>query len=200
MSEEKRFVGAKPSGLLGTLAGIAMNVIHIRRYRKIIRRIRDETPGPVSSIVDIGCGGGIALKHFAALFPGSKVTGVDHSRDMVELSLKSNRANVRSALVTVRHNCVERMEIETGSADIVTVFDAINFWEDYERAFAEIKRILKPEGTVYVVNGYPKIGTKWYDFVKFKDEGSYRNLLIFNGFRAVTAEIENHTILIRGKK
>lgn len=200
MAEGLQSVGAKPVGFIGSLAGMAMNLIHRRKYRSLIRRIRKEATGSVTSIVDIGCGGGIALKHFAALFPDARVTGVDHSPAMVSLALKATRSSVRSGRVTVLNNSVERMEIESNSADIVTVFDAINFWEDYERAFGEIKRILKPKGRVYIVNGYPKIGTKWYDFVKFKDEGAYRNLLIFNGFRADMVEIENQTILIRGTK
>lgn len=92
------------------------------------------------------------------------------------------------------------MEIGTDSADIITVFDNINFWGDYGRALKEITRVLKESGFVYIINGYPEVGTKWHDFVKFKNAEEYRNLLLANGITVEKIEIENHTILVKGKK
>jgi SAM-dependent methyltransferase len=91
------------------------------------------------------------------------------------------------------------MSLEPGSMDIVTAFDNINFWEDHEAALREIKRLLRKGGKFFIINGFPAVGSKWYKFVKFKNEEAYENLLSRGGFNINSIAVEKETIMIESE-
>jgi len=192
-------IGARPVGKIGILAGLLMNLIHQGQYARIIREIAGRVDGRVDAIVDIGCGGGIALKEFAKVYQNARVIGVDYSRDMVALAQRTNRRNCQSGRAEIKHASVENMPLEPGSMDIVTAFDNINFWEDHEAALREIKRILRKGGKFFIINGFPAVGSKWYEFVKFKNEEAYENLLSRGGFKVISIAVEKETIMIKSE-
>lgn len=189
-------IGAKPVGKIGILAGLLMNLIHQGQYSRIIREIAGRVDNPVSAILDVGCGGGIALKEFSKIYKNARVYGIDYSRDMVDLSSRTNRRECESGRVEVKHASVENMPFEAGSMDVVTAFDNISFWEDYGAALREIKRVLRKGGRFFIINGFPPVGSKWYDFVRIKDEEGYKNLLSQNGFLVNHIAVEKQTIFI----
>ena len=195
MSNEQQ-IGAKPVGWIGKLAGRLMNMVHKGQYATIITRIKTRTDTPVKGILDIGCGGGVAVKGFAKQFSDATVYGIDHAAEMVELSAKTNRKAVSQGRVILLQNSIEQVEIPDNTIDIATAFDTINFWPDFELAMAEIKRILATGGRFYIINGYPEPGSKWYEFVKFKDQGEYEAFLHKYGFKMNDVKIEGHTIVI----
>jgi ubiquinone/menaquinone biosynthesis C-methylase UbiE len=192
-------IGANPIGMIGKLAGILMNYIHNHQYKSIVKKIYETQRDKNIKILDIGCGGGIAIKHFANLFKEAQIYGIDISPDMVRLSSELNKKTISEGRVKIFCNNVEKMDIDNQTISIISIFDNINFWDDYSRAFSEMKRILKTDGRIIIVNGYPEIGTKWYDFVKFKNVDEYKNLLENNGFSLKGHEIIKHTIIIEGR-
>ncbi len=196
----QQHIGAKPVGKIGVLAGFLMNVIHRRQYAAIIREISGRVDNPVSALLDVGCGGGVALKEFAKVYKNARLYGVDYSRDMVDLSRSTNRRECESGRVEIQHASVEDMPLEEDSMDIVTAFDNISFWEDYEAALKEIKRVLRKGGRFFIINGFPPVGSKWYDFVRIKDEQGYKNLLTQNGFKVNRIAVEKQTIFIESEK
>jgi SAM-dependent methyltransferase len=105
-------------------------------------------PGDV--VVDLGCGAGIDL--FVAggkVGPTGRVIGVDMTDAMVEKA----RANVaRSGLtqVEVRKGLIEKLPVESGSADWVISNCVINLSPEKDRVFAEIARVLRPGGRMLV--------------------------------------------------
>ena len=82
----------------------------------------------------------------------------------------------------------------------MTAFDTISFWNDFNDSINEIKRVLKQDGIFFIVNGYPKVGTKWYDFVKFKNDSEYRAFLTRHSFKEINLIIEKNTIIIKAFK
>lgn len=199
MSKEQQ-IGEKPTGVMGTLAGGLMNLIHKKEYREIIKGIQIRSVVPVHTIVDIGCGGGAVVKEFSSQYQDALVIGVDHSAEMVRLSQKTNKSEIKTGRVKIQQNGVKKLEIESSKVDIVTAFDTINFWPDYDLALGEIKRVLSAAGRFIIVNGYPPIGSRWYEFVKFKDEHEYRVFLAQHGFEVSYVEIKNHTIILESNK
>lgn len=83
--------------------------------------------------------------------------------------------------------------------DLITDFDTINFWDDIEHSIREVKRVSKQNGLFFIINGYPKKGSKWYDFVKLKDEQEYKSFLSNLGFQQIEIIIKNQTIIISAK-
>lgn len=168
-------IGVKPVGLIGRIAGRIMNLAHHHQYKVIISGLSIAKDKEGTAILDVGCGGGIALKLFAESFGKARLYGIDLSSDMVALSSRLNRSAIVSGRMTILNNSVERIQIACESLDLISIFDNINFWDDYDKAFNELRRVLKKDGRILIVNGFPEIGSKWYDFVKFKSTDEYGN-------------------------
>lgn len=196
MNQQK--IGANPVGMIGKLVGRIMNLMHNKQYKTIVMKINKTEDDKLTNIIDVGCGGGIAIKHLSDVFNKAQIYGIDISPDMVKLAAKLNRKAISEGRVKVFKSNVENINISSNTINIVTIFDNINFWINYVDAFSEIKRILRKDGRIYIINGYPEIGSKWHNFVKFKDIDEYRKLLEDNGFLLVNHELEGHTIILEG--
>jgi ubiquinone/menaquinone biosynthesis C-methylase UbiE len=201
MSKNTQSTGAKPAGFSGRIAGRVMNLIHAGQYKRIIKQILNgfKAGGPLK-ILDIGCGGGKAIKLFCALAENPKVYGLDHSPEMAALAKRVNKRGVACGNVEIVQGDVAGLPYPDGSFDIVSAFDTVNFWTDFEGAMREVIRVLKKSGMFLIVNGYPKEGTKWWDFVRFKTADEYRGALAGHGFKGVKTEIQKNTIVIRTYK
>ena len=202
MKDNLKSVGSRPVGFKGFLAGKIMNLIHAGFYRKIINEIIISSKDSRSEIIvlDIGCGGGTSIKSFSNHKIIKKVCGIDYSEDMVILSRKLNQKNINNGSVEIIEANVSDLPFENGSFDIITAFDTINFWPDQKLAISEIFRTLKKGGSFFIVNAFPKQGTKWFDFVKYKNETEYEEFLFSNGFAEVHCIFEKNTIIVKGVK
>ena len=192
-------IGAKPTGVIGKIAGRIMNRIHSKQYKDIINQILDSVNDKTASILDIGCGGGIALSHFYKSFKTTRIYGIDLSPDMVSISKKLNRKGIAEGRISVFCADVRDIPIQDKTVGIISAFDCINFWNDYPATFSEMRRILIPDGKIFIINGYPEPDTKWYEFVRFKSIEEYQRLLGNNGFLMTSAKIVKHTAIIEGK-
>jgi ubiquinone/menaquinone biosynthesis C-methylase UbiE len=99
-----------------------------------------------ASIVDIGCGTGLASEPFA--LNGFPVTGVDPSEAMLE------RARARTPEATYVTGSAEQLPFPEARFDVALCADAFHLF-DKERAMAEIQRVLKPRGTVAIWWKFP---------------------------------------------
>jgi ubiquinone/menaquinone biosynthesis C-methylase UbiE len=119
---------------------------------------------------------------------------------MVRLSRKLNRRRIDKGKVEIVRADVSVLPFDNDSFDIITAFDTINFWPDHQRAISEIVRTLRSNGSFYIVNAYPKEGSKWHEFVQFKSDEAYREYLIENGMRKVESAFEKTMIIVWGWK
>jgi len=195
-------IGSKPVGLKGRLAGVIMNLIHASQYKKIIQKylVENIDTSDELSVLDIGCGGGKVVNIFSSLIKKVKIFGIDHSLDMVNLSQKVNKNGINNGMIEIVQGDVKKLPYPNDSFNIVTAFDTISFWNDFNDSINEIKRVLKQDGIFFIVNGYPKVGTKWYDFVKFKNDSEYRAFLTRHSFKEINLIIEKNTIIIKALK
>ena len=113
---------------------------------------------------------------------------------------KVNKRKIIDGSVEILNADVSNLPFDNNSFDIISAFDTINFWPDYKKAISEIRRTLKNNGVFFIINAYPKEGTKWYDFVKFKSDSEYRDFLIENGLKNVESAVEKNTVIIWGWK
>ena len=195
-------IGCKPSGLLGIFTGKIMNYIHYFVYKRVINTYIADlcNDSDQKTALDIGCGGGISVKLFSTLKGIIKTTGLDYSEEMARLSKNVNKKKIIDGTVEILNADVSYLPFENCVFDIISAFDTINFWPDHKKAIAEIVRTLKKNGSFFIINAYPKEGTKWHEFVKFKNDSEYKEYLITNGFRKVEAVIEKNTIIVWGFK
>ena len=126
-------IGSKPVGLKGRLAGVIMNLIHASQYKKIIQKYLVENIGTSDelSVLDIGCGGGKVVNIFSSLIKKVKIFGIDHSLDMVNLSQKVNKNGINNGMIEIVQGDVKKLPYPNDSFNIVTAFDTISFWNDF---------------------------------------------------------------------
>ena len=101
------------------------------------------------TVLDLGCGAGVDLLVSSLLVgQGGKVIGVDITPKMVEVAIE-NAKLAGCSNVTVLESNFDSIAIEDESVDVVISNGAINLTSCKESVFAEIYRVLKPDGKIY---------------------------------------------------
>lgn len=101
-------------------------------------------------VLDLGCGGGRNIEYF--LTKADKVYGLDHSETSVKMASEINKKAIDTGRCQILLGDVKTLPLEDQSIDIVTAFETIYFWNDIERCFKEIYRVLKKEGQFLICN------------------------------------------------
>lgn len=89
---------------------------------------------------DCGTGNGQAAVGLAGYF--DRVSATDASADQIAHALPHPK-------VEYRVEGAEQVSLESGSVDLATVAQAVH-WFDFDRFYAEVKRVLKPDGILAV--------------------------------------------------
>jgi SAM-dependent methyltransferase len=97
-------------------------------------------------VVDLGSGGGFDCFIAAGqLWPQGRVVGVDMTEEMLGRSRAAATAmGLRN--VEFRQGVIEDLPVEDSSADVVISNGVINLCADKRQVFAEVMRVLKPDG------------------------------------------------------
>jgi ubiquinone/menaquinone biosynthesis C-methylase UbiE len=129
---------------------------------------------PSAVILDVGCGGGKTVNRLAQLAPQGKVYGIDHSVDMVEYSKEVNQDLIAQNRVEIIDGSVEKMRFPDGFFDLVTAIETYYFWNNFAAALAEIKRVLKPNGHLLLINEMIQDGAYEVEYKKLIAETHVR--------------------------
>jgi ubiquinone/menaquinone biosynthesis C-methylase UbiE len=97
-------------------------------------------------VVDLGSGGGFDCFIAAGqVGPEGRVVGVDVTEEMLGRS-RAAATTMGLRNVEFRQGVIEDLPIEDGSADVVISNGVINLCADKRQVFAEVVRVLKPDG------------------------------------------------------
>ncbi|KAI9678243.1 MAG: hypothetical protein M1817_006188 [Caeruleum heppii] len=101
--------------------------------------------GPRTLLIDLGCGHGVACRSLAPHF--TTVIGTDPSAGMIEQA-RSSTSSPTFPNVTYREAAAEDLPfVRDGPVDMVVAGLAAH-WFDLDRLWAEMARILRPDGTL----------------------------------------------------
>lgn len=123
--------------------------IERRRYRwhYHLRRMFDELRGSSGRLLEIGCGIGVDSVQLARC--GFQVTGLDLTESAIEVA--GRFAAARGVEVDFRVGNGEQLEFEDQTFDAVYSFGVLHHTPAIEKAVAEVRRVLKPGATAYVM-------------------------------------------------
>ena len=104
---------------------------------------------PEDELLELGCGGGLLLRD--ALATGASATGIDHSKEMVELA---RRRAPGARVVLGRAESVPFADDEFAAVAMSAVFF---FLDDPEGVLRECRRVLRPGGRLAVYTTGPEL-------------------------------------------
>lgn len=110
--------------------------------RVVTRRIKELDPG---RLLDVASGTGDLALSIQDALPGCEVIATDFCAEMLE---HASSRGVRETLVADALD----LPYEEGEFDVVTVAFGLRNMGDYELALAEMRRVLKPGGRLFILD------------------------------------------------
>jgi ubiquinone/menaquinone biosynthesis C-methylase UbiE len=166
-----------PRGIGGKTATLIMNVINQKQYNTLLKNINIK---PNDTILDIGFGNGYLIhKLFKQNVPVT-IYGIEISNDMLHKVKRAQKKNIENGRLKLFLENINQTSLEQNTFDKIYTVNTIYFWDEMEKCFSAIKKILKPNG-IFINLIYTK---------KFMDKIMYTKY----GFNKYTVEeIENMT-------
>ena len=138
-----------PTGIEGRKVAASMNIHHSDLTDWGLNTVEID---PDFTILDVGCGGGKTITKLANIAFKGKVYGIDYSKDMVEYSREVNRDLIARHRVSILEGSIDKSGFPDNYFDLVTAIETYYFWPSLPNAFQEIKRILKPQSHILIIN------------------------------------------------
>ncbi len=139
---------------------------------------------------EVGCGGGILLN--MAMSKVKKGKAIDHSKDMVELTMQNNRRDIEEGKLEVIQGNAEQLPWSAGSVTACASANMFFFLKQPKPMLREVFRILAPGGRFSMVtmkNGFwAKITFGWLYALKLYTDKEMASMLIEVGFSNVKVE------------
>lgn len=107
-------------------------------------------------VLEVGVGTGLALPQYGA---GVEVTGIDASAEMLEKAREKVEELGLTHVAALREMDARRMDFADGSFDSVAAMHIMSVVPEPARVMAEMVRVLRPGGTLLVVNHFAREAT-----------------------------------------
>ena len=175
----------QPEGSLGIKVGENMNKGNRLMNLETIRQLEIAEN---DNILEIGMGNGYFVKDIITAATNVTYTGCDFSETMIKEATDLNHLISGNVKFVFAH--ANQLPFGDSLFDKVVTVNTIYFWDDPKQILAEIRRVLKPNGTLiitlrpkYVMDQLPIVN---YGFTTFTKEAT-EELLAGNNFRTVSA-------------
>lgn len=180
----------KPEGEIGRALADSMAERSWPLYEAGFRRLRVR---PGDRVFEVGFGNGKLVPRLLGLAPDLTYAGIDFSETMVSEAEAFNRELIKAGRATFRLASVEAIPFAADAFDRALTVNTIYFWPDPVRALAEIHRVIRPNGLLFVLTAPPEEMAKSpytpYGF-RVYDEAQLRQLHVEAGFLRV--DVERH--------
>lgn len=153
--------------------------------------------GHEAHILDIGCGTGKLLHRLVARHDKARVFGIDLSESMLRAAQPHVVCQQRVHMSVADS---EHLPFATGAFDFVTCSNSFHHYPNQPAALAEMRRVLKPGGELFLTDGYRDNWFGWliYDLAVTRCEGGnvhhasaeeLREMFVACGFEEVRQQI-----------
>ena len=105
-----------------------------------------------SRVLDIGCGGGNALRVMSMKWPRSLCDGIDVSEKAVEVSTRRNSFLIAAGKVRIAQAGVPDIPFPDGEFDLITAIETYFFWPDLKECINAAASKLREGGIMLIVS------------------------------------------------
>lgn len=105
------------------------------------------------SVLEVGVGTGLALRHYDHRV---RVTGVDYSAEMLDKARAKMNAEGLTNVAALRRMDARELNFPDASFDHVAAMHVISVVPNPERVMSEIARVVRPGGSVVIVNHFAR--------------------------------------------
>ena len=109
------------------------------------------------TVLEVGVGTGLTLRRYPS---DSAVTGIDLSEEMIEIA-RRRAGGLNGRRVDLRCMDAEAMELPDHAFDCVTLPYVLAVTPNPERLCAEVQRVCRPGGTIFVLNHFSGAAGWW---------------------------------------
>lgn len=134
----------KPEGAAGKQIGEFMNKGNVHSYDRMKEHLKYSSN---SKVLEIGFGNGVTSKE---IMRGCQYVGLDYSADMVNEALVLCAEEVKNFGAQLKVGDIHAMPFADDSFDVIFTINTIYFWDQPEKAIAELRRVLKKDGKLYI--------------------------------------------------
>lgn len=131
-------------------------------------------------ILEIGCGGGMAIRAIAEAIEQGKVYGIDISKASVQKAVRVNKKEIIKGKVEILHCAVEGMPFLGQTIDKVIAIQTHIYWSEFEQSIGRIYSILKDHGSLNIICEKDKI---FYHLPQYLDHDKMLELMDQSGFK-----------------
>lgn len=138
----------RPSGRFGRVVmGRLLNRLNRSSNELVLAALRLQ---PDDRVLEVGFGGGDMLDRIAAIVTEGLIAGVDISEEMVDFCRQRLHRAVQPERLDLRPASVEALPYADSDFDKACAVNTIYFWPDTTQGLNELKRVLRPGGTVCI--------------------------------------------------
>jgi SAM-dependent methyltransferase len=138
----RQFAG--PSGPVGHLVTWQLARGNASFNRWLVRELAAVTPPP-ATVIELGCGPGIALTELLTAYPAASVVGVDRSPVVLITARRRNALAIASGRLTLVTGDIAKAAAHA-PAGLVLACHVLYFWAEPVRELRRIRQLLVPDG------------------------------------------------------
>ena len=136
-----------PSGLFGRFIGNGMAKRNVYDAQWTVSLLDIQ---PEQHVLEIGFGPGVSTQIVAEKASQGFVAGIDHSQTMTHAASQRNAQAIQSGRMELRQGDVASLPYPDESFDVALSLHSIYFWQNPLDGLKEIRRVLRPNGTVAI--------------------------------------------------
>ena len=131
-----------------------------REYRRFVKHIIHQMKPPEKArVLEIGPGPGWIGIWLLCERTDLVLDGLEASPDMIRVATKNAETEGVCKRIRYLRGVVECMErVADNSYDLVMSRDSLHHWDEPEKGFQEISRVVKPDGQVYIQDNRRDLG------------------------------------------
>ncbi|MDT0092241.1 class I SAM-dependent methyltransferase [Listeria marthii] len=145
-----------------------------------------------TNVLDIGYGGGSNVKNLVELNKNLTIYGVDISKESYKTATTLNKKAVNAGKVKLSIQDVAAMSYQAEFFDIVYAIQTHMYWDNPQKGFKEIYRVMSKEGIFILSSEKDKID---YHMDEYKTTASLTALLKEIGFRKIEVQEKGNWVL-----